>query len=217
MSNLDILIDGAPNKVEIGGVEFDVNSDFRVFLLFEELIKSTEISEERKPYLAIQYFYPVIPPNLHEAINKMIWFYHCGKKDQGEEETSAKTYEVSYSLKQDATLIYTAFQKEYGIDLTTDRLHWWKFIALLEPLVSGITFSEIVKCRAIKITRDMSKEEVKYYRRMKKIYAIDYQGDIASKSKKPANYDDFKTQLLEKVERRRSEAIKQAKEADKRE
>lgn len=55
----------------------------------------------------------------------------------------------SFDFRQDAKYIYSAFMQAYGIDLfeQRDKLHWWKFLAMLNGLPSDTRFSEIVQLR----------------------------------------------------------------------
>lgn len=52
-----------------------------------------------------------------------------------------------FDFVQDAGLIYAAFVQAYGIDLFEQRIHWWKFIQLLNALPSDTRFVEIVGIR----------------------------------------------------------------------
>ncbi len=52
-----------------------------------------------------------------------------------------------FDFIQDAPLIYAAFMQAYGIDLFEQRIHWWKFITLLNALPSDTRFVEVVNIR----------------------------------------------------------------------
>lgn len=208
---MNILIDGAPNTVEIGGKRWKVNTDFRVFLLLEDLIRTDVIPDRGKTGLALAYFYPKIPEDINAAVDRLIWFYHCGEEDEEGKEGAGKggTVRPVYSFRQDAADIYAEFWEKYRIDLTADRLHWWKFNALLQKLVSGVGFSDIVRFRAMKIPKGMSREEADYYRKMKKAYALS--GEDGGVKRRYATFDEFKAEMIKGAEARREEARKQAK------
>lgn len=53
----------------------------------------------------------------------------------------------AFDFIQDAPLIYAAFLQAYGIDLFEQRIHWWKFISLLNALPSDTRFVEVVNIR----------------------------------------------------------------------
>ncbi|MBY2284531.1 bacteriophage Gp15 family protein, partial [Clostridioides difficile] len=78
---MNMLIDVLPESVEIDGEEYKINTDFRISILFEMLIQDNSISDEEKGENALLLFYPVIPKNTATAIDKIIWFYSCGKKE----------------------------------------------------------------------------------------------------------------------------------------
>lgn len=54
----------------------------------------------------------------------------------------------TFDFVQDAPLIYAAFMQAYGIDLFQQRIHWWRFINLLNALPSDTRFVEVVSIRA---------------------------------------------------------------------
>ena len=59
-------------------------------------------------------------------------------------------------------------------------MHWWKFCALLEPLMSGADFSDRVKFWMTD-TRGRSREQAAYYWRMKQVFAIRSSSGIEQK------------------------------------
>ena len=76
---MSLLIDNAPKSVNIDGAEVEINSDFRTAILFEQMMFDEDFPEHLKIANALQLFYPVLPNNLNEAVDKLIWFYSCGK------------------------------------------------------------------------------------------------------------------------------------------
>lgn len=75
---------------------------------------------------ALYLYYDVIPNQVEQAVDQMLWFFRCGEKMK-ENKQSGKN-KVLYSYEQDQYLIYTAFLFYYRIDLSDiEYLHWWKF------------------------------------------------------------------------------------------
>ena len=72
---MNILVDLLPIAVEIDNKNYEINSDFRTSILFELLMQDKSIGEEDKIFMALQLYYPVIPENINEAIEQMLWFY----------------------------------------------------------------------------------------------------------------------------------------------
>ena len=172
---INILIDELPKKA--GNV--DINSDFRISILFELLMQDNELSEEEKVEQALILYYPNLEEitDYKEAIENIIWFYKCGKKEMKEnvdEESNMKNRQKQiYSYEFDAEYIYSAFMEQYNIDLNSiEYLHWWKFKALFNSLNENILFSKIMSYRAMDLSRIKDKEMKKYYKKMKDLYSL---------------------------------------------
>ncbi|WP_461197385.1 bacteriophage Gp15 family protein [Clostridioides difficile] len=174
---MNMLVDILPESVEIDGKEYKINTDFRISILFEMLIQDNSISDEEKGENALLLYYPVIPANTTMAIDKIIWFYSCGKKennvDDGYQGGAGSSKSQIYSYDYDDEYIYSAFLGQYGIDLQDiEKLHWWKFKALFKSLKEDTEIVKIMGYRAMDISGDMPKAQKDFYRKMKKIHAI---------------------------------------------
>lgn len=174
--NCNILVDVLPDTVEINGVEYAIETNFRTFILFELLMQETELSDSEKAIKALHLVYPVVPSDLDEAVNKMIWFYSCGKKWREKRAATvngASEVRRVYSFEHDDDYIYSAFLTQYGVDLQdVEYLHWWKFKAMFRTLSSDLEFSKIMEYRSVDIDANMSKEQSAFYIRMKELYAL---------------------------------------------
>ena len=174
---MNILIDVLPEYVEIDGIEYKINTDFRIGIMFELLIQDNTLTDMEKVEIALNLYYPEIPHDPIQALEKILWFYRCGKEYDAEspqEGTEGTTQQQAiYSFEHDAEYIYAAFLDQYGIDLQDiEHLHWWKFRALFKGLKEDNLIVKIMGYRAIKIDDSMTDSEKKFYRRMKKIYAL---------------------------------------------
>lgn len=172
---MNILIDLLPEYVEIDGEKYAINTDFRIGILFELLMQDRTILDSEKIDIALSLYYPEMPHDPTKAIEKILWFYTCGK-EQGENEKagtgSGKAGNI-YSFEYDAEYIYAAFLDQYGIDLQDiEHLHWWKFRALFKGLKEDNLICKIMGYRAMTIDNNMTDSEKKFYRKMKQIYAL---------------------------------------------
>lgn len=59
----------------------------------------------------------------------------------------------------------------YGIDLTTDKVHWWRFKALLHALPPETPLGKIVEIRG-KDTSGMDRADRDYYETLKERFAL---------------------------------------------
>lgn len=192
---MNILTDQLPGSVLVAGKEYRINTDFRVSIRFEEMIQDKNITEEQRLFteellnipefdgdhekarLLAKYnsglalYYPVIPEDLEGAISQMLWFYQGGKTEEQKQSGKGKKQSQIYSFTYDAEYIYAAFMEQYGIDLNTVELHWWKFSAMFAGLKEDCLISKIMGYRATD-TAGMDKEQKKFYKKMKEIYKL---------------------------------------------
>lgn len=192
---MNILLDLLPETVLIGDAEYPINTDFRISILFELLMQDDSLSDTEKTKEALRLYYPKIPHDKKEAVEKIIWFYSCGKEektrrkksdeekpDEEEEEYDEPEERMVYSFEHDDRYIYAAFMSDYGIDLQDiEWLHWWKFRALFTALNDNCEFKKIIGYRTVKITGKMSKEDRAFYQKMKRIYALPISDDEQEK------------------------------------
>ena len=180
---MNILVDLLPIAVEIDNKNYEINSDFRTSILFELLMQDKSIGEEDKIFMALQLYYPVIPENINEAIEQMLWFYRCGKditKSKG--NGKGKSVTQIYSFEYDDDYIYAAFIDQYNLDLQDiEYLHWWKFKAMFKALKEDNEIVKIMGYRSMDISKIKDKEQKAYYNKMRKLYEIPISKDEREK------------------------------------
>ena len=169
---MNILLDPVPTTIEISGSRYEINSDYRISILFEMLLMDPEVPDSQKLYQGLQLYYPAIPNDIQGAIERVLWFYRCGKELE-RETGSGRRQNPIYSYDYDDAYIYAAFLDQYGIDLQdVAYLHWWKFKALFQGLKPDNEIVKIMGYRAMEIPNGMSREQKEHYRKMKKLYVI---------------------------------------------
>lgn len=177
-----MLIDLVPTTVEIEGEEYEINSNFRVSILFELLMQDNKLGEEDKIIQALQLYYPVIPPNINLAVDEMLWFYRCGKDENISKGTGKGKSTQIYSFNFDDDYIYSAFLDQYEIDLQDiNYLHWWKFKAMFKALKEDNEIVKIMGYRSMDLSKIKDKEEKNYYRKMQELYKIPINKDEKDK------------------------------------
>ncbi|MEG2018069.1 MAG: bacteriophage Gp15 family protein [Clostridium sp.] len=171
---MNLLIDVIPKSVNIEGEDYEINSDFRTSILFELLMQDNTIREEEKIFMALELYYPVIPKNIKEAIEQMLWFYRCGKEVTSSKGSSKGSRVTQiYSFDYDDDYIYSAYLDQYGIDLQDiEYLHWWKFKAMFKALKEGNELVKIMGYRSMDLSKIKDKDQKAYYNKMKKLYEI---------------------------------------------
>lgn len=176
---MNLLVNKLKNKVDIDGNTYDIDLDFRNFLLLESIISSKELSEFNKVAVIYHNFYgQQVIPDFEKAISKIMEIYLGGGYLSHEEPTTGNSQNKGSTRKvidyeYDAGYIYAAFMEQYNIDLNDiEYLHWWKFKALLQGLNEDVKYSKILYYRTVKIDSKMTKEEKAFLNKMKKLYAL---------------------------------------------
>lgn len=165
-----------PYFIKLQGKKYKINVDFRNMISFENKIQDKSVNELEKLEYGLRHFYldffdvknyQLLLSNeelYKEACEKMLWFYKCGRENyhktkSGNEKSSKKEI---YSYKYDDEYIWAAFYELYRIDLTVDKLHWWKFKAILNSLPENTKFERIKSYRVYE-GKDKDALELKEY------------------------------------------------------
>lgn len=173
---MGILESRLPTSVLVNGVEYPIRSNFRTMIKFEELMQDPEVNDQDKVWLALRLFYPEIPDNTEQAVERLLWFYRCDKKENLYEKKAkrrkSKRMNRIYDFEHDDDYIYAAFMAQYHLDLQkVEYLHWWKFRAMFNSLNDDTQFVRIMEYRAVELDK-IPKEKRAFYKRMKQLYAL---------------------------------------------
>ena len=208
---MNILIDPLPGHVVIDGAAWSINSSFFIGIQFELLMQDRELTDGEKVAQALALYYPEIPPNLETAMERLLWFYSCGKDalpakaeaDGKAVKKSAKKTPKAYCFEQDAPLILAAFWAAYHLDLNeVEGLHWWKFRALFAGLPAESEFCKVMGYRTADTT-GLSKKQKQHYERLKKLHALKNQLDVVAAltlAERNQRMKDYVTKRYEEVE-----------------
>ena len=178
---MGMLSEKLPKTVIIGGVEVEIETDFRTSILFEELLNDPELTNLQKVMQAVEMFYGVQTikwEDRNEAIEKILQFYNGETQKQESKDGEGEADEVEatealYSFEYDADKILAAFQHDYGIDLQSiDYMHWWKFKALFKGLSEENEIVKIIGYRGMVIDPKLPSSQQDFYRKMKRIHAL---------------------------------------------
>jgi len=189
-----IMFNKLPYFVILRGKKYKINVDFRNMISFENKVQDKSVSESEKIEYGLRHFYPAFfyvenyikllqnKQLYKEACEKLIWFYKCGRENYHKTEGSGKASKKQiYSYKYDDEYIYGAFYEQYNVDLAYDKIHWWKFKALLKSLKDNTEFVKIKGYRAYD-GKDENMQNLKEYwelpkpieeqKRIEKIYEL---------------------------------------------
>lgn len=157
-----------PVKVEIGGVEYAVNADYRDILDIIEQLEEPDESQEVCVYCAMAMFYEDFfeMPEEHyaEALELMMWFINCGQEEEKEGQPAPKQID----WQQDGLMIAADINKVAGCDVRSlSFLHWWTFMAYFMGIGEG-QLSTVVSIREkLRKGKPLDDWEKEYYRKNK--------------------------------------------------
>lgn len=174
---MNILLDDIdyPDQARVNGKRYDIQTNFRISILFELMMQDDSLSSEEKVRKGLNLYYPVIPDDLSAAVDTALWFYRCGKEETAVQKRMAtrRGKNPMYSFEHDAGLIYAAFLYAYDIDLQDiEYMHWWRFRFLFNSLPKDCEFVRAMEYRCIEINDKMTKEQKEFYKKMKRLYAL---------------------------------------------
>jgi len=127
-----------PDEITVGGVLYRINSDMRTVLRVIHYIEEGMDIED-----AAGIFWAEVPADRKKAAEIMTAFI-------GEEYIPQKDTKSAFSFYRDAAFIIGGFMECYGIDITADNMHWFRFRALFSALDGSCAFSRLIVCRTAK-------------------------------------------------------------------
>lgn len=167
---MNLLLDKLPVSLTIDNHIFAIKTNFRDWIRFETVMLNVESTNQERALLLSEILIDV-PSDINKAIEQLIWFYQCGKNEEGKKgKSSAKKV---YDYEVDQFLIHTAFIQYYKIDLNEiEYLHWWNFRQMFLELPDDSKVKKAMMYRTVNINQKMSKEQRQFYAEMKRLYAL---------------------------------------------
>ena len=165
---MNLLVDELPTFVEIGGKEYAINADFRACIRTVLAFEDPDLTGPEKQMVMLQTLFPVMPDDPGGAIEQALKFLNGGRLDEVPDESPLRLY----SFQKDANFIYSAFKQTHGISLETEKLHWWRFLALFADLGADTSFCQLIGLRKRVKTGKASKDEQAAAREMGDAFEI---------------------------------------------
>lgn len=154
----------------------NIDTNFRCAIMFEILMQDRDITKKDKILKTLQLFYKDTTQieDIEQAINLVLDFYTKEKNEEDSEKNGCKSSKDRiFSYEYDADYIYSAFMQQYNINLQQIKyLHWWEFKALFNSLSDQTKFMKIIEYRTVNIAKIKDKKRKKFYKEMKKLYAL---------------------------------------------
>ncbi len=202
----NVLLDKLPEDYK----GFPIDPDFQVGIQIMQVLESGELSQQEGCTIALSLLFlqedeeknPLPLPDAQTALEGLIWFLTDWNHDHNTK--SDRTRVTDYDVDQ--WRIYSAFRQIYGINLNTDKLHFWEFMGLLTTLPE-CAYTRVIDIRAKKITSKMGKEEKKAYTELKKVYALDQSRETEYTDSQKEAIDDFDRMMEEQKRIRKAKKL----------
>lgn len=162
------LYDNLPDTLNISGVEYPIDTDFRPWVRLYIAIMSGK-SDDQKARVLAEFIQGAGLPLTLEAVEAVTKFFSCNPLPGCGDGDESK--EPVFDFDKDSQYIYSAFLDVYNIDLSTEKLHWFAFISLFRSLPEDCQICKIMHYRAVKLS-DVPKSQRKFYKEMKERYAL---------------------------------------------
>jgi len=167
----NVLLDPLPTQWISGkGDIYELDADFQIGIQICLLYDDPEWSDFEKIRKVTELLFVDDVPEYQDDIEECInWFLNGWNHDK--HKKSKKSIRV-IDFDVDQWRIYSAFRKQYNINLNEADLHWWEFMGLLSTL-EECAYTRVLDIRQKKITSKMSKEEKESLTEAKEIYALE--------------------------------------------
>lgn len=159
----ELLRGAPPESVRIRETDYEVYSDFRYGVLLSELFSEPHTDGYAKARLSVKLLSPALEKgvedgalSVREAFEAVLYFYTCGIESSRTESRREREPALDFSF--DAERIFATFWRIYRIDLSEDKLHWWKFIALLRGLPGDCDLMRVMWLRRMDISEIRDEE-----------------------------------------------------------
>lgn len=155
-----------------------IDPDFRHMVRLSSAYSHGEVEADPEAFARqlCQQFYTgiYIPRVFVELWQGVIDFYLAG--EQAAEPAAAKPASrpdtgPAFDYRCDAPYIVAAFQQAYGIDLTTAKLHWFRFRALFAALPEDTLMAKIINWRTLDLA-DYEGSMREHYAALKERFAL---------------------------------------------
>ena len=155
-----------------------IDPDFRHMVRLSAAYSHGEVEADPEAFarqLCQQFYTGIhIPRVFVELWQGVIDFYLAG--EQAAEPAAAKPASrpdtgPAFDYRCDAPYIVAAFQQAYGIDLTTEKLHWFRFRALFAALPEDTLMAKIMGWRSADLN-DYEGSMREHYAALKERFAL---------------------------------------------
>ena len=132
------MIGQLPTSLDVGGVSYPIETDYRNILVFLAACSDPELSPAEKLEILMKRLYrdgfsQIPQEHLEEAILQAKWFVDCGQEDDDK-----KPARKVMDWEQDEPILFPAINKVAGMETrATQYIHWWTFSGYFMEIEEG--------------------------------------------------------------------------------
>jgi hypothetical protein len=157
-----------PEYVIIGETKYKINTDFRIAIKCNEISNDESIDDYERALAIIYVLFGEKGlndrENHKELLIKAKKYLACGK-----DEIEQSDEEPDMDFSEDMDYIEASFMSDYGIDLTNQKMHWWKFF----NLINGLSNSDMGNCCVLNRIRNLRNYDTKDIKDPKELAKIE--------------------------------------------
>lgn len=157
-----------PTSLNVGGVDYDIRTDFRAALDILAALGDPELYAQEKAYTACAILYPDFEEmpleDYQEAVEKCFWYINGGETDEDKQK-----HVRLMDWEQDIKSIIPPINRVLGKEVRdpNEKIHWWTFLGAFYE-IGDCLFAQIVRVRdRLARHKTLDKTDREFYRRNK--------------------------------------------------
>lgn len=162
---INIITQALPQRVMIKEKSYRIYTDFRIW------IKAIQVISKYPPNICAALLTPIcymdIPQDASDALGGIISFLNYGEKKKRTKDKRVIDFDI------DSSYIFSAFYAQYGIDLSVEKMHYYKFCALLFGLCGEHTLLKLINIRSINLSDIKDNDTRKKYSVLKNAFVLE--------------------------------------------
>lgn len=175
---MNLFYEDYPTSIMVDGEEIPIVTDFRSYVQLFDMLKDSEMNSNEK-FMALMQYFKTAPSNFSHAIDALLDFVimeelpRCGVQGSEETENDDSKKKELYSFGIDYPFIFSAFLKEYGINIRTiPYMHWWEFRMLFDGLSDDTEIKKRIMYRNTDLNEIKDKEERKRIEKIQRMIRL---------------------------------------------
>lgn len=163
-----------PEFVQIDDKKYKINTDFRVVLRFNKLV-SEKKSNMELILGTLTLFYGKEGTNRPEHMERLLKSALEFVKGRPNSMHIDKNEKIKKDMdyEKDWGLIQSSMKQVYGIDLNTEKLHWWTFFDYLNGMPSDCALNQVREIRNKDLSKIKDRNEREEYIKLKQQWKLE--------------------------------------------